>query len=371
MRTLKIEGFKCFKSQTIELNKLTVLTGCNGAGKSTVIQSLLLMRQAIDNGILKHEPAEISLNEQYALQLGTYDDIVNGSSEEGIKFELDGNIYLLPFPDPKEEHIKTKVLLKKGNLGSTILNKTEFYYLNSERLGPREIADFKHANYISCGCHGERTAQALIYIDQTSAKVDSAKIGPNSSLEIVPENSQVNMKIQIGAWVNFLFPKINIQTEKLGNLHGRIKVRDEKNGGIENMAPNFGFGVSYVLPIIVDCILAPQGSLVIVENPEAHLHPSAQSRIGYFLGRMANAGVEIIVETHSDLVVSGIQLAVAKKDLPSNMVNILYFSREDNNDIVHTMTMNDKGELSDWPRGFFDQSQIDYAELFKLRRENG
>ena len=61
--------------------------------------------------------------------------------------------------------------------------------------------------------------------------------------------------------------------------------------------PNTGFGFTYALPIVLDGLMAPAGSMMIVENPEAHLHPRAQSNMGYFLGRMAAAGVRIIVET--------------------------------------------------------------------------
>ena len=76
-------------------------------------------------------------------------------------------------------------------------------------------------------------------------------------------------------------------------------------------APNAGFGISYALPIVVAALRAAAGGLLLVENPEAHLHPAGQSRIGGFLARVAADGVQVFVETHSDHVLNGIRVAVA------------------------------------------------------------
>ena len=109
---------------------------------------------------------------------------------------------------------------------------------------------------------------------------------------------------------------------------------------------------------------------MIVENPEAHLHPSAQSKIGRFLAMVANSGVNVIVETHSDHFVNGIQIATALKEIDKDLVTINYFSQEEYSEQpnVESITINEKGELSNWPKGFFDQTQVDFAELFKIRK---
>ena len=132
---------------------------------------------------------------------------------------------------------------------------------------------------------------------------------------------------------------------------------------------NTGFGISYVLPIIVTCLLAEKDRWVIIENPEAHLHPAAQSKIGGFLAKMANAGLRIVVETHSDHIINGIQLAVAKKEIENSCIIINYFDKGEQQPKVHSISMNEKGELDKWPKGFFDQTEIDFAKLIELRRK--
>lgn len=153
-------------------------------------------------------------------------------------------------------------------------------------------------------------------------------------------------------------------------LSAQIRVNNffTKNNAV--IAPNIGFGISYVLPIIVTGLIAKQGSYMIVENPEAHLHPSAQSKIGRFLAMVANAGVQVIVETHSDHVINGMQLAAIKNEINPEHIVINFFNQTESSQQpeLESIAINTKGELSSWPKGFFDQTQLDFAELFKLRR---
>jgi predicted ATPase len=109
---------------------------------------------------------------------------------------------------------------------------------------------------------------------------------------------------------------------------------------------------------------------MIVENPEAHLHPSAQSKIGKFLAMVANSDVNVIVETHSDHFINGIQIATAMNEISTDLVTINFFSQDDNSTQpkIDSISINDKGELSEWPKGFFDQTQIDFVQLFKIRK---
>ena len=82
------------------------------------------------------------------------------------------------------------------------------------------------------------------------------------------------------------------------------------------------------MPILATGLIAEAGSYMIVENPEAHLHPSAQSKIGRFLAMVAHTGVKVIIETHSDHVINGIQIAAAKHEIESADVSIQFFSQE-------------------------------------------
>ena len=136
-------------------------------------------------------------------------------------------------------------------------------------------------------------------------------------------------------------------------------------------APNAGFGISYALPIVVAALRAEVNGLLLVENPEAHLHPAGQSRIGGFLARVAADGVQIVLETHSDHVLNGIRVAVADSSaalFPEQAVIHFFRVEDDGGPALQSMELQRTGQLTAWPAGFFDQAQVDLAALASKRR---
>ena len=132
---------------------------------------------------------------------------------------------------------------------------------------------------------------------------------------------------------------------------------------------NVGFGLTHSLPIIVAALGSTPGAVFIVENPEAHLHPKAQSEIGKFLVRVAASGVQTIVETHSDHVLNGIRIAVAVEQLlNTDDVAIHFFGAKGGG--ITEITLNCSGDLSVWPPGFFDQALEDLAAVSMVRRRD-
>ena len=136
-------------------------------------------------------------------------------------------------------------------------------------------------------------------------------------------------------------------------------------------ATNMGFGVTYALPLILAGLVALPGGILLVESPEAHLHPAGKSRMGVFLASLAGKGVQILVETHSDHVLNGLRRAVAEFGfLNAAGTAIHWFGgfKDGDADRVATLAIGESGTVSDWPRGFFDQYQVDVASLGRLRR---
>ena len=132
-----------------------------------------------------------------------------------------------------------------------------------------------------------------------------------------------------------------------------------------------GFGISYILSIVTAglwCASLKNVSLL-VENPEAHLHPAAQSRMGKFLECLVDAGVQIIVETHSEHIIDGarVQAAWLKR---TDDIKIYFFAKEKEGIQVNKIDVDKNGELSEWPKGFFDQKSQDLRDLFEIRRKN-
>jgi len=129
------------------------------------------------------------------------------------------------------------------------------------------------------------------------------------------------------------------------------------SGSREHRPSNVGFGLTYCLPIIVACLAAPKGALLLLENPEAHLHPRGQSALGQLLARCAADGVQIIVETHSDHVLNGIRIAAKRSEIPNEDVAVHFFSRnvENGESSITSPVLHANGRFSDWPDGFFDE----------------
>jgi predicted ATPase len=130
-------------------------------------------------------------------------------------------------------------------------------------------------------------------------------------------------------------------------------------------ATNVGFGLTYSLPIIVACLAAEPGSLLLIENPEAHLHPRAQAVLGRLLAQTVSNGVQVVVETHSDHVLNAVRLAVKSRDVPNANVLVHFLSRAsfDLQPTLSSLAIGDDGMIETWPAGFFDEFDHALDEL--------
>ncbi len=379
MKHLDIKNFKCFREFSLPINGLTVLAGANGNGKSSSIQALLLLRNTIERcsklNVQKSEYEKIEdkglvsieLNGKFSLNLGNCEYIIphnsnnsvveltfsDASSSFGMKYDASGDaLYMRP-------------LAILGSKRPSLLFKHEFHYLNAERLGPRIKQEIKYFDFPNTGYQGEYVAQLLGDTNFSYAfKVDDSRK--------YPKTQSPRLEQQTNAWLNELIPGVSVSSKyDKSTMSAQITMDNHFSFGGTVLAPNIGFGISYVLPIIVAGLIAQKGSMMVVENPEAHLHPAAQSKIGRFLSMVAESGVNVIIETHSDHVLNGIQIACAEKEIKPSIVSVNYFNHLIDSDqpILETINVNDKGDLSSWPRGFFDQTQIDFAKLFRLRKQ--
>jgi predicted ATPase len=376
MNHLKINQFKCFVDTDININQLTVMAGANGNGKSTTIQALLYFRRTIEhcgewiNGeyqLNKVNGLNVQLNGAYCLALGNSSFVLNRNAEVneivlGLFNELEEVTvtYEVNNRDAKL-HLTPKSLTKTDTTNFPIF-KQEFYYLNAERFGPRVSQQLQFFDYPNAGWQGETTAQ-LLGLENGYYKVENErKFGDTQSNYLID---------QVNYWLDFIMKGVKIRVETSPNtLTAQILIENQYTVSDPTLSTNLGFGISYILPIIATGLTAKKDCYFVVENPEAHLHPSAQSRIGRFLAMVANSGVHVIIETHSDHLVNGIQIGVAEKKIKNDGVTINYFSHTEKNiqPDVQPISITDKGELSDWPNGFFDQTQIDFAELFNIRK---
>lgn len=357
MDIFNIKGFKCFRDTDICINDMTVLVGANGYGKSSTIQALLLFKQAVDNASF------VNLNGNYGLELGEVIDIINQNySEPHIVLSLTNegtkeNSSECHFDIEDRDEELTLNCTFPAEIKEEKLKQKEFYYVSAERNGPRISQPLASMEFLSVGTKGERTAQVI------ATKGGLTKVDNNRFLQ---SSRNPNLDAQVNEWLSYIFPGVKISANIENSLlRASIKVSNTYSKSVH--APNMGFGVSFVLPIIVDGLVAKKGSFFIIENPEAHLHPAAQTAIGYFLATVAHAGVNVIVETHSDHVIDGIQLFVVRNKEWHGHVTINNYGLNTDSDepLITPITLDENGDYSEWPDGFMDQTQKNYIERSK------
>lgn len=353
---LLIKGFKRFKEMPLSMKPLTVLTGLNGAGKTSVIHALLLMREATKNPI-------VMLSGPFDLQLGTAEDVVNWDSDGVMEFRAEENgaqfNWILNIPADEARYLTASIRPNPLPYAFQSIPRG-FTYLSAERLGPRGsvAASACPPDDLEIGVRGEYSAQI---IDTTGGK-------PGLPDRRHPDADEASLlKYEIERWLGELTRPIALEAVHHAGADAyalRFLIPSE---GQWVRAPNMGFGISYALPIVIAGLTAARGGLLIVENPEAHLHPAGQSRMGVFLAWLASKGVQVVVETHSDHVLNGIRRAIGENTLlsPEDAV-VQFFDSADTT--IQELHFTACGGVSHWPKGFFDQYQIDIMALGRLRR---
>ncbi|GAA4182619.1 DUF3696 domain-containing protein [Streptosporangium oxazolinicum] len=377
---LSITNFKVFTSAEISLGKYTLLSGLNSSGKSTALQALALLRQAKDEGLLHHPEdhekglSGIPLNGDL-ITLGRGQDVLNeyfagaAGSEPKIGFELHaGDVSqnwwvgygrendLLPIVDTNSteiENLDTEKLFTIFNPG--------FQYLTADRITPAVTFPRSHEMAVRkgfLGIHGEYT------IDFLRAMQDE----PVSN-SVLHHHAATSSRLldQVIAWMQVICPGVRLQTSTIEGTDlirlGFQFSRANEPSSRYYRPTNVGFGLTYVLPTVVACLSALPGSMILLENPEAHVHPRGQTALARLTCAAAAAGAQVIVETHSDHILNGVRLSVKEALLAPHDVALHYFQRgpQGVEDIMPAVGQD--GMLSSWPSGFFDEWDRSLDEL--------
>jgi hypothetical protein len=161
-----------------------------------------------------------------------------------------------------------------------------------------------------------------------------------------------------------------VQISPIGDRHYEVKVRHPISGEMQNYA-DVGFGVSQIMPVLVAGYNLQPGSLFMVEQPEIHLHPRAQSELGDFLQDLYNRGVQTIIETHSEHLIVRLQRHVASGAILPEHVAVNYVYAAEGRKAATRLRLDQDGLFIDkWPQGFFDERLSEALALARapLRR---
>jgi len=379
LTSLKLSNFKCFDSLSLPLTPLTLLTGFNAAGKSTTLQSLLLFAQAFRFG---GRSPELNLNGPL-VRLGTPGEVMS-SGKGDIVFAIEDEVAEIEWTFQATDRIKgisihlksLKIKTSEGIETLKDIKKLEMFLPNGAKEAPRGLVQrLRETIFLSA----IRIGISEVFPSPEEASPVHADVGVQGEFapwwfqrfldediedsRCHPTDQAKTLRRQFNAWAGQLFPGAqgNAQLIEKTNLV-RLELRIGDIGDWRRPS-NIGYGLTYAFPVIISGLLAKPKQILIIDSPEAHLHPLGQSQMGQFLAKVAAAGVQVIIETHSDHVINGIRLSVKNKDILPEKVAIHFFNHPDTIPQAISPLIDSQGNLSEWPEGFCDQSEKDYAQL--------
>ena len=372
---LDLDSFKCFASLRLPLAPLTLLSGINAAGKSSVMQALVLLHQTMRD----HEWSDKLMLNGSVIDLGTVADVVDqvyGRRECMIALLDDKTPYQWTFAgEPKDMAMTVtrvtvdddeaknpsslqRLLPSSHGKGSLAQRLHRLSYLTAERMGPRELYALDPPQRTPVvGTWGE-SAISILYSGGDHQVLPKL---------VLPERPATRLR-QVEKRMQQFFPGCVLDLNKVPHTNS-VTLGIRTSSATDYHRPvNTGFGLTQVLPVVVAALSAWKEDLLLIENPAAHLHPAGQAKMGRFLAEVAAAGVQVLVETHSDHVLNGIRRAVKDNTLSSEDVKLHFFRpRSEQPDgaaaqaapQVESPAIDANGNLDRWPDGFFDQFDKD------------
>lgn len=338
---LSLENFKSFKKQEFRLKPLTLMAGINSSGKSSIIQAIrLLSARNIGFSVLEDHGGYTELRSIYA---DANQEIKIGVAFPGEEFEFwqttNGGSGFIPQPASR----------------SSLLHNAQ--YISADRLGPQVFFHLPQAR--GGQAVGERGENIILYcIWHKDNLLDEIRRHPLATGD--------SFEYNIEAWMNEISPGTRLEFVYDRQIDtGSLRVGQKGDLTISQRPTNVGFGLSYTLPVVASLLGAEKGDLLLIENPEAHLHPIGQTKMGELLARAAQSGVQVVVETHSDHLIDGARIAVRDKVLSPENGIVLFCSKSAITHLsrVEEVSFLDNGELDNWPEGFCDQSLKNLSKL--------
>ena len=410
-----LRRFKSFAFQSVPVAPITILVGPNNSGKSAVLSSLRILQQTLQ-GVDPSVPLALG-------EFGTYKDIVHGNKQtDSVGFTIGGRYggkdhsfevnfahraqrrqvvqkdFKL-FDEPSAPLLQTKystdkehqILQPIGKLTANQASKLKlsfFHFTPQLNLLHLKLLEHQIEKGEAARLHDADVALAT----QVRNLMGLQYLGPNRDAplrvfsfsgerpSILSPTGGGATDILVADYVrrgtgkrklaqsveNWLAQaKIanQLRIDSISDRHYEIKFQHPVTGEFENYA-DVGFGISQILPVIVAGYNLAPGSLLIVEQPEIHLHPSAQSELGDFLLHLYERGVQTIVETHSEHLILRLQRYVGLGKIPPEDVAINYVYASEGEKVITRLKMNEDGIFTDtWPQGFFEKRLDEALEL--------
>ncbi len=381
IKEIHIKNFKSLKNVKITCQNFNILTGMNGMGKSTLIQALLLLRQSHLKGFLTKTAKTLYLGEDTEkgdlVVMGNYEDIIYQDFEEKEPYLQ----FSISFSDNKQGSIKTENYgydiktnlenqgynviaishdFQKNIFEESIFQKNKFQYIQANRIAnqnelPKNNLSVQHKNF---GIDGRYAMHYFV--------TNRAKPIPIPALSFPSKNIDLSLESQINAWLGEISPNVQVASIDEENATSIEQKYSFSIGAIPRKpfkAFNVGFGISYTFSVILALLTAEKGDLIIIENPEAHLHPKGQSKITELMALAAQNGVQIFCETHSDHVFNASRLCAKKQIIDAEKIALYYFTKKQDYSEAIQIKIDENGGINKRPKGLFDEWGIILDQL--------
>lgn len=268
-----------------------------------------------------------------------------------------GSMFL---PDLRSRLRQDELAICSQKFAESIRNNV--HYLGPLRIEPGGIHRQESTPHpiVPVGIRGEYSSYQLHY-GALSTKLDSYPTPPGHKV------SKVTLLTAVENWFRWL------------QLGQKVSIREEGQSGLVTKTDDEslyqkGTGISQILPVLVISLMASSGSTVLIEQPELHLHPALQQKLGNFFIELAKSGRNFVIETHSEYLITRLRKLVSVSGEQSDKINI-FFATKAPSDFDTTQYMKasieSTGDLSTWPDGFFDFADDDEVEIMLNRIMDG
>lgn len=358
---LHIQNFKSFDDENINLSNLTLLTGANSSGKSSTIQALLLLVHNIDKKeqILNRQASPIS---SYKVSLGGFSEIRNrNKNAKEFLIEVSSNEGIASTKISLSSENEFDVNIKANDSIMDLFNSKnrKIHYLSANRLGVQDLYNKNINNFDKYGMLGEFT---IDYLNSHRSDILES--------DLIKDSNSPTLSTQVDYWLQYIL-NTNIETEEIigsDKIKTKFKINNGKKTSDYVRPKNIGSGLSYIISIIIMCLSSKKNDILIIENPEIHLHPKAQSLLTEFFIFVANAGIQLIIETHSDHIFNGVRKGIFKKQINKDTIAVNFFQIDNKtlNTIYTPIEFTNEGKIKNVPSGLFDQFDEDLNVLLGI-----
>lgn len=355
--------FSTDSKQHVVVKKFTLRSVENNKGDEVISCSLLeLSRIRANQYRLFSQVPKASISTAYS-ELALPGDTGSFDSRVDINF-------LGFFPEwftMQNDYYDFGVIVSQARL-SLVRAFNKISYLGPLREEPREFYYQEDELVDDIGNKGENAAYIMAL--KAKEKVECPLLPCYDDGRLIVATEAMSFEEAVNYWLCDVFglaEKIKSERSKTNSRIHTVKIQN-KSGAIIPIT-HVGFGVSQVFPIIVEGLRAQPGSLIILEQPEIHLHPRVQSLLFDFSIALGSRRVRLMVETHSDHFINRLRRRVAEDDSNSiaNGIGLMFVSTDEQGSSINELNLTDFGTLTRWPSGFFDQYDEDMRAIVKAQ----